>query len=206
MQTFLASAANLRPTRRAGPSARASYDAVLLGRIATGDRTAMHVLFSNHQVQVYRFVLRRLGNKALAEDVASEVFLEVWRHADRFEGRSTVSSWILAIARHKAYSARPRAGHMHLDDEMAEELEDVTDAPDVAVHANERANVVRKCLAMLSVEHREILDLVYYQEQSVAAVASILGIPNNTAKTRVFYARKKLWAELKKLGVDFSWI
>ena len=113
MQT-LASPANLRPVIRTSQNARASYDAVLLGRVSTGDTAAMQTLFSKHHVAVYRFVLRRLRDKALAEDVTSEVFLDVWRNADRFQGRSTVSTWILAIARHKAFSARPRRNHVRL--------------------------------------------------------------------------------------------
>src|SRR5579871_1113388 len=85
MQTLIASAVNLQPTRRAGPNARDSHDAVLLGRVACGDAAAMRVLFANHHVAVYRFVLRRLRDRALAEDVTSDVFLDVWRHAGRFE-------------------------------------------------------------------------------------------------------------------------
>jgi RNA polymerase sigma-70 factor, ECF subfamily len=77
----------------------AASDEVLIGRIAQGDRLAMQVLFARHHVRVYRFVLRLVRNEASAEDLISEVFLDVWRQADRFEGRSTVSTWLLAIAR-----------------------------------------------------------------------------------------------------------
>ena len=63
--------------------------------------------------------------------------------------------------------------------------------------------MLRKCLTRLSPAHREVLELVYYQEQSVDSVATILGIPRNTAKTRVFYARKRLADELQKSGVDW---
>jgi RNA polymerase sigma-70 factor (ECF subfamily) len=202
MRTFLASIATTKPTRRAGPNARASHDAVLLGRVAGGDTSAMQILFSNHQVPVYRFVLRRLRNKTLAEDVTSEVFLEVWRNAGRFEGRSAVSTWILAIARHKAFSVHPRFSHVALEDEMVEANGEPADGPDAILQAHDRSIVLRKCITKLSAEHREIIDLVYYQEQSVESVATILGIPRNTAKTRVFYARKRLADELKRSGVD----
>jgi RNA polymerase sigma-70 factor (ECF subfamily) len=199
--TLLASAVNVRPIRRAGPNARASHDAILLSRIATGDKTAMHVLFSNHHVAVYRYVLRRLRNVALAEDVTSEVFLDVWRCAGRFEGRSSVSTWILAIARHKAYSARPRPDQVQFDEEAVEAIEDAYD-PHASLQADDRGRILKKCLAGLSSDHREIIDLVYYQEQSIEAVARILGIPRNTAKTRVFYARRRLSEELKRAGLD----
>ena len=89
-------------------------DEVLIGRIAGGDRLAMQVLFARHHVRAYRFVLRMVRNEATAEDLISEVFLDVWRQADKFEGRSAVSTWILSIARFKALRRR---GEEELDDE-----------------------------------------------------------------------------------------
>ena len=62
---------------------------------------------------------------ALSEDVTREVFLDVWRCAGRFEGRSTVLTWILAIARHKAFSARPRLDQVQFDEGLVEAIEDV---------------------------------------------------------------------------------
>lgn len=176
---------------------------MLLARVARGDKNAMRVLFSNHRVAVYRFVLRFLQDRALAEDVTSEVFLEVWRSAGRFEGRSAAATWILGIARHKALSAR-RFTHVELEEEMVEANGEGPDAPDAAVQQQDRASVLRKCISKLSDEHREVIDLVYYQEQSVASVATILGVPRNTAKTRVFYARKRLAEELRNSGVDWA--
>jgi RNA polymerase sigma-70 factor, ECF subfamily len=177
-------------------------DAVLIRRVAAADRNAMHVLFSNHHVAVYRFVLQRLRDKALAEDVTSDVFLDVWRHAGRFEGRSAVLTWILAIARHKTFAARSNPRRIELDSAMADDR-DSADNPDAPLQARDRSIVLRKCITKLSAEHREVIDLVYYQEQSMESVATILGIPRNTAKTRVFYARKRLADELKKSGVDW---
>ena len=67
-------------------------DEVLIARIAGGDRLAMQVLFARHHVRVYRFVLRLVHNEATAEDLISEVFLDVWRQADKFEGRSAAQT------------------------------------------------------------------------------------------------------------------
>ncbi|HSV24917.1 MAG TPA: sigma-70 family RNA polymerase sigma factor [Xanthobacteraceae bacterium] len=183
---------------------RRAADVVLIKRIASGDKAAMHMLFSNHRVPVYRFVLRRLRDKALAEDVTSEVFLEVWRQAGRFEGRSAVLTWILAIARHKAFSVRPRLDEPPFDECRADMNLESVDAPDTLLHIQDRDTLLRRCLTKLSAQHREIIDLVYYQEQSVEAVATILGIPRNTAKTRMFYARQRLADELKKFGDDYA--
>src|ERR1700758_3089238 len=108
-------------------------DEVLIGRIAGGDRLAMQVLFARHHVRVYRFVLRMVRNEATAEDLISEVFLDVWRQADKFEGRSAVSTWILSIARFKALAARRRPGEKDLDDEAAGAIEDQADDPEVTL-------------------------------------------------------------------------
>jgi len=165
----------------------------------------MQVLFARHQVRVYRFVLRLVGNQAVAEDLISEVFLDVWRQADRFEGRSAVSTWLLAIARFKALSLLRRKPDEELDEETAGAIEDRSDDPEVAVQKKDKSVALRKCLAVLSPEHREVIDLVYYHEKSVQEVAEIVGIPEATVKTRMFYARKRLSELLKTAGIDRGW-
>jgi RNA polymerase sigma-70 factor (ECF subfamily) len=180
-------------------------DDVLIGRIAGGDRLAMQVLFARHHVRVYRFVLRMVRNEALAEDLISEVFLDVWRQAEKFEGRSAVSTWMLSIARFKALSALRRRGEEELDEETASAIEDDADDPEVTLAKKDKGAALRQALNKLSAEHREIIDLVYYHEKSVEEVAGIVGIPEATVKTRMFYARKKLSELLKEQGIDRGW-
>jgi RNA polymerase sigma-70 factor (ECF subfamily) len=180
-------------------------DEVLIGRIAGGDRLAMQVLFARHHVRVYRFVLRLVRNEATAEDLISEVFLDVWRQAAKFEGRSAVSTWMLSMARFKALSALRRRTEDELDDETAGTIEDPEDDPETALAKKDKGAALRQCLEKLSAEHREIVDLVYYHEKSVAEVSSIVGIPEATVKTRMFYARKKLSELLKEQGIDRGW-
>jgi RNA polymerase sigma-70 factor (ECF subfamily) len=184
---------------------QATSDEVLIGRIASGDRLAMQVLFARHHVRVFRFVLRVVRDQSVAEDLISEVFLDVWRQAGRFEGRSAVSTWLLAIARFKALSALRKRPDETLDEEAAQAIEDPSDDPEVAMGKKDRSAVIRKCLEKLSVEHRQIIDLVYYHEKSVEEVAEIVGIPENTVKTRMFYARKKLAELLKAAGIERGW-
>jgi RNA polymerase sigma-70 factor (ECF subfamily) len=133
------------------------------------------------------------------------VFLDVWRQADRFEGRSAVSTWMLAIARFKALSALRKKPDQELDDEAAEAIEDTSDNPEVALAKKDKGAVLRQCLAKLSPEHREIIDLVYYHEKSIEEVAQIVKIPENTVKTRMFYARKKLAELLQAAGIERGW-
>jgi len=184
---------------------QAPADEELIGRIARGDRLAMQVLFARHHVRVYRFVLRLLRDEMAAEDVIGDVFLDVWRQANRFEGRSAVSTWLIAIARFKALSHLRKRREVGLDDETAEAVEEPSDDPEIAVEKIDKGEKLRKCLGSLSPEHREIIDLVYYHEKSVEEVARIVGIPENTVKTRMFYARKKLGELCKVAGIDRGW-
>jgi RNA polymerase sigma-70 factor (ECF subfamily) len=180
-------------------------DEVLIARIANGDRLAMQVLFARHHVRVYRFVLRLVRNEATAEDLISEVFLDVWRQAGKFEGRSAVSTWMLSIARFKALSTLRRRPEAELDEETAAAIEDQADDPEVVLAKKDKGAALRHCMAKLSAEHREVIDLVYYHEQSVEEVARIVGVPEATVKTRMFYARKKLSELLKQQGIDRGW-
>ena len=190
---------------RSPAATQTTSDEALIGRIATGDKLAMQVLFARHQVRVYRFVLRLVKNEALAEDLISEVFLDVWRQAGKFEGRSQVTTWLLSIGRFKALSALRKRPEAELDDDSAAAIEDTSDDPEVIVQKMDKAAALRKCIGALSAEHREIIDLVYYHEKSVEEVAEIVGIPENTVKTRMFYARKKLGELLKAAGIDRGW-
>ena len=172
-----------------------SADDMLVARIGEGDRLAMQTLFARHRTPVYRWLLRLVGNETLAEDLVSDVFLDVWRQASRFEGRSSVSTWLLAIARFKAISARRRRTDAELDESVESTVADTADDPAVVLEKKNRDEMLRAALTRLSAEHKEIIDLVYYHEKSVDECAQIIGVPSGTVKTRMFYARRKL-AEL----------
>jgi len=190
---------------RTSAAMQTTSDEALIERIAAGDKLAMQVLFARHQVRVYRFVLRLVRDQSVAEELVGEVFLDVWRQAGRFEARSTASTWLLAIARYKALSALRRRTDQELDDDKAATIEDPGDSPEVAVLKKNKGDVLRQCLTALTPEHREIVDLVYYHEKSVEEVAQIVGIGENTVKTRMFYARKRLSELLKAAGIDRGW-
>jgi RNA polymerase sigma-70 factor, ECF subfamily len=123
----------------------------------------------------------------------------VWRQADRFECRSSVPTWLMSIARHKALSARRRRTDAELDENIEATLADPANDPEAVLQEKDRDELLRRALTRLSREHREVIDLVYYHEKSVDEVAHILDVPAATVKTRMFYARKKL-AELVQLG------
>src|SRR5262249_37182635 len=179
-------------------------DEALLAQIAGGDRLAMRNLYLRHERRVFRFVQRMLNDRCLAEDVLSEVFFEVWKKAEHFQGRSSVSTWLLGIARHKALTAaatKPRTFES-LDGAAAINVADPTADQDAAMLAYERSVLLKRSLEALSPEHREIIDLVYYQEMSIKQIADLLAIPENTVKTRMFYARKRLTALVEAAGSE----
>jgi RNA polymerase sigma-70 factor (ECF subfamily) len=118
--------------------------------------------------------------------------IDVWRQAATFEARSSVSTWLLAIARYKALSARRRRPDAELDEKIASRVADPADDPEVVLQKKNRAELLRHSLARLSPEHGEVIDLVYFHGKSVKEVAAIVGIAEATVKTRMFYARKKL--------------
>src|SRR6266481_3144899 len=180
-------------TQAAAPET--SSDEMLIRRIAEGDQLAMRTLFGRYRVPLYRWLLRLVGDEALAEDLLSDVFLDVWRQAASFEARSSVSTWLLAIARYKALSARRRRTDAELDEATVSTVPDLADDPEVALQKKNRAEALRRSLPRLSPEHREIIDLAYYHGKSVKEIAEIVSISEATVKTRMFYARRKL-AEL----------
>ncbi len=145
-----------------------------------------------------------IGRIAGGDRLAMQV-LFARRQAGRFEARSAVSTWLLAIARFKALSALRKRTDVELDEETAAAIVDPSDNPEEAIQKKDKGELLRECLKSLSPEHREIIDLVYYHEKSVDEVAEIVGIPENTVKTRMFYARKRLSDLLKAAGVDRGW-
>jgi len=177
----------------------------LIARIGAGDQIALKALYARHHVKVFRYALRLLRTEPAAEDVVSEVFIDVWRNAGSFEGRSEASTWLLAMARNKAYSILRRKHEDGLDEDAAAEIEDEADNPETSLQKKSKSDLLRACILRLSPEHREVIDLVYYHDKTVEEVAAIVGAPEGTVKTRMFYARRKLAELAKAAGVDRGW-
>jgi RNA polymerase sigma-70 factor (ECF subfamily) len=188
-------------TAAAPSEERGTSDAALIQSIAAGDKHAMRILFARHNVRVYRFLLRFVANEATAEDLVSEVFLDVWRQAAKFQARSQVSTWLLAIARNKAFAVLRRRSTEELEGEQAEAIQDPGNDPEAAIENRQKTEILLKCLAQLSPTHREVIDLVYYHEKSIDEVAEITGVPQNTVKTRMFYARKRIAELMTNQGI-----
>ena len=124
-------------------------DAELIKQIAVADERAMQVFYERHYQSVYRLVCRTLHSTQSAEDIASDVFLEVWCKAGSFEGRSEVATWLFAIARNKSISVRRQRTSDPWDEAAMELIEDDADGPELKLHKQSTDSTVRKCLDQL---------------------------------------------------------
>jgi len=177
------------------PSAELEAELVaLLGRMAAGDEAALADLYARLNRRIYAFALRRLSNPDLAEEVVVETLYEAWRHAGRFERRSKVSTWVLGIANHKAMD-KLRGSAARQWEELGDEAEQVADPePDTYSRIAERqqAEQIRNCMEALPDAQREALMLVFYEDMALGEVADLQSCPENTVKTRLFHARRKM--------------
>jgi RNA polymerase sigma-70 factor (ECF subfamily) len=181
-------------------------DQTLIQLIADGDKDAFKALYLRNHVRVYRFVMRLVRNESTAEEIVNEVFLQAWRKADRFEGKSQVATWLLSIARFKAMTALRQRSDMQLDEEVASAIEDPADTPATMVAKKERNEIVQSCMAKLAPHHREVINLIYYQGNKIEEVARAIGAPINTIKTRMHHARHQMAKLLANAGVDRAWV
>lgn len=166
--------------------------AELLRRVAGGDRRAFQDLYRAFETPVYRFVLSRLNDPHESRDIVHDVFMEVWRNAGRYEGRSKVKTWLMGIAWRKSVDAMRRRGRVEMPgDEMPDPADDAP-AGEACLAAGQEAAHVRFCLDQLSGDHRAAVTLAFYDDLSYGEIATVAGVPEGTVKTRIFHAKKLL--------------
>lgn len=176
----------------------------LLARIAAGDRVAFETLFSSYGSRIFRYAMRMIGDVGKAEEVTNDVMIEVWKSAASYEGRSRPSTWILGITRHRALNAvrgKPRVTVDIDDPSVALESEDTGERE---ADASDARRTLREAVLELSREHREVIELTFYHGCSYQEIADIVGCPENTVKTRMFHAKKRLREILKVGGRDVA--
>jgi RNA polymerase sigma-70 factor (ECF subfamily) len=168
-------------------------DLRLLERIAAGDKAALHELYLAYYHRVLRFMKRITGNLDLAQEGVNDVMLTVWRSSTSFEGRSSVSTWIMGIAYRIALKRLEKSRRW--TSRFGFNLEDFEDRPEIAVEPSEHADLrdtLEHALGALSPEQRAVVELTYFNGCSYEEIARIAGCPVNTVKTRMFHARAKL--------------
>jgi len=175
-------------------------DEALLAQIAAGSREAFETFYRRYERRLYGYLLSLVREPALAEELVLDVMLEVWRGAARFRRASKVSTWLLGIARHKALSLlRHQPPLADLAGEAMTSIEAPKADPLERVQAQERGEQLWQALQALAPEQREALELAFYHELSYQEIATLVGCPVNTVKTRVFYAKQQLKRSLKNL-------
>jgi RNA polymerase sigma-70 factor (ECF subfamily) len=194
-----------KPAIEAQPPADDVGEQALIQRIAQGDRRAFESLFTQYGERVFRYAYRLISNTTKAEEVTNDVMLEVWKNAARFEGRSKVSTWLLGITRHLALNAVRRKQLDTVDVDDAPEI--VAPEMDTAAMQSDRDTLkaaLRHALTQLSPEHRDVVELTFFQGCSYAEIAEIVDCPENTVKTRMYHAKKQLQGLLLEAGLDPS--
>jgi RNA polymerase sigma-70 factor (ECF subfamily) len=177
--------------------------AALIGRIAGGDQSALATLYDATCRMVFGLVLRILSDHPTAEEVALDVYTQVWRQASTYDGqRGTPVAWLLTIARSRAID-RLRSTKQELQrkeplDAANAESTSAADPEEESV-LSERKRIVRSALEDLSAEQREVIELAYFSGLSHSEIAAKLGQPLGTVKTRTRLGMMKLRDALRPI-------
>jgi RNA polymerase sigma-70 factor, ECF subfamily len=167
----------------------------LLALMAQGDEPAFKALYRAFSRRLYAYVSKQLGDPAKAEEIVADTLYEVWRAPTRFRGEALFSTWLIGVARNKVLMAwrgrKPDERHEDIDDFAELIAGDDHDGFDTLAQRQRREGVLH-CVQRLSDEHRECIHLVFYEGMALADVAQVQACPENTVKTRLFHARKKL--------------
>ena len=179
---------------------RMDPDAALIARAQRGDTAAFRQLFLRHREQVSRIVFRMIGPSADVEDVVQEVFLNVYRSLPSFRGDAKFSTWLYRLATNvtRMHLRRGRSRPKFADVEVPEAPRESRppDGPDEQIERAERVRALYRLLEGLSEKKREVLILHDLEGVPAKEIAELSGIPVLTVRTRLFYARKELYAAL----------
>jgi RNA polymerase sigma factor (sigma-70 family) len=171
-------------------------DVELVRAVAKGDRATFERLFRLYHGRVYKFSIRMLQDHLSAEEVACDTLYAVWNNASKFLEQSEVSSWILGIAYRRSLKSYNKNARHTEKRELAYQMENLAEpTPSVnpRTYANNAMEIsqINTALSTLSSNHRAVLELVALG-YSRSQIASIVGCPKNTVKTRTLHARRQL--------------
>ena len=166
-------------------------DTVLIDRISRGDLLALESLFRRYGPRLRRFLEPLARRRQLIDEILNDTMLVIWRKAGTFNGRSKASTWILGIALRRGLKTIK-----HFDRTVALdtiEIDKPKDSdPEEHVCRNELRVRLDRALESLSPEHRTVVVLTYFEGYSCREIATIVGCPVDTVKTRMFHARRRL--------------
>ena len=188
------------------PDRAQESDRAVLARIVERDQAAHRLIFERYYKRVLAFVRRRVNDDGLAEEVATDVFYEVWRNAAAYRGESPVTTWIFGIANLKALSARryfaqPRRAAVRVaPDDALSRFPDPSDQDESITARQELARLIR-AIERLPAGHRDVLRLAFLEGCTYPEIAERLDISEANVKTRVNRARSRL-RHLTRLGSE----
>jgi RNA polymerase sigma-70 factor (ECF subfamily) len=176
---------------------RADPERLWIQQIAEGDRGAFERLFQAYQARIFRYLLRMVGDDSAAEELTNDVMVAAWKGAASYKAQSKPSTWLFGIAHHKALNELRRRRLPTVEVETVRDLASPGQGPEGAVQRERVHRCVLRALQQLSPEHREVVELTFYQGCSYQEIAEIMQCPVNTVKTRMFYAKKRLQEALE---------
>jgi RNA polymerase sigma-70 factor, ECF subfamily len=175
----------------------------LLSQIARNDEQAMAELYDRTRHIVYGLVLRMLRERTAAEDITQEVFMLIWRKAERFDpARGSALGWMVTISRNRALD-KLRSSKAFLSQDNSSERLDTFHSPDPDPEQNsavsERAQLVRRSLALLPPDQRRVLEMAFFDGLTQSEIASRTAVPLGTIKTRIRVGMRRLREQLSVL-------
>ena len=182
----------------AQPSMMQTDDLDLIRRLQAGDDDAMRELYARFGQRLYAYALRLTNDPATAEDVTQSSLIAVWRGAGSFRGEGRIIAWLLGIVHHTAMKAI-RSAPAYADQAAEESIPDHQPSLEEQAEGREMKRLVRDGLTSLSLEHRTVLELVFYQGLSLNETAEVLDCPLGTVKSRLSYARQHLRGVLTRM-------
>jgi RNA polymerase sigma-70 factor, ECF subfamily len=176
------------------PEQAQDSDVELLHAVARGDEGALARLYDQYRVILFGLLLRILGSREEAEDVLQDVFIQVWRRAKDFDHkRGKPFTWLVTLTRSRAIDRLRLLGARNRLAESAakDQVEAVSDALSDTIESGQR-EIVQRALSQLPAEQKEALVLAYYEGLTQSEIASQLGTPLGTVKTRMRSGMMKL--------------
>lgn len=173
----------------------------LMSRVAGHDREAFAVLFAQAAPRVKAYLVRLGSSIAAAEELTQDVFLTVWRKADRFDPvKAGVMTWIFVIARNRRIDGlRREASVVTYGTTPPEAVDYDTPSAHDAIAAGQHEYRIRQAIALLPPDQQDVIKLSYWDEEAHAAIATTLGIPLGTVKSRLRLALTRLRAAIEDL-------